>query len=187
MSNKTHLIALCSLLLTSPLSHARDRPFIDEIDDTTNNDYVEKEWLEHKIDLPDGYQQNNLQEFQVDTSSGNFRYFIDASSLRTTADDVSRFSLVIRSSSGVDNSSYEGLRCGKRQYRVYAYGGNKGFKMMPGSEWKHINRSGQDNYRNTLYNDLICNSSTGKANSPEDVLNAMKRNKKIQSSSFIQD
>ncbi|MEN8180212.1 MAG: CNP1-like family protein [Pseudomonadota bacterium] len=187
MSTRKQLYALLGLLLISPLSPAKDRPFIDEHDNTIRNDLVEKKWKEGEISLPDQYEDKNLQEFQMDNPSGDFRYFIDGGSLQTSEDGVSRFTLVIRSKNGVDNSSYEGIRCGEREYRVYAYGSKQGFKMMPGSDWKHISKSGYENYRHVLYNDLICNTNTGEANPPVAVLRAMKHNAKAQNSPFIQD
>ncbi len=187
MNTRKHLLGPLVLLLISLQSPAKDRPFIDEPDTITRHDLVEKEWQEGEVSLPDHYEEQNLQEFQMDNSSGNFRYFIDGSSLQISKDGVSRFILVIRSQSGVDNSSYEGMRCGEREYRVYAYGSKQGFKLMPGADWKHISKSGNENYRLVLYNGLICNTNTGKSNPPDAVLHAMKRNIKVRNSSFLQD
>jgi hypothetical protein len=185
MSHKT-LYGLLGLLLISPLSPARDRPFVDEPEETLGSDIVEKTWKEGEVSLPERYQEKNLQAFRIGERS-NFRYFIDRESLQTSEDGVTRFILVIRSRSGVDNSSYEGIRCGQREYRVYAYGGPKGFKRIPGSDWRHIPKSGRENYRNYLYQDLICNTYTGKPNSPGVVIDAMRRNIEIRSTPFFQD
>ncbi|MDJ0805773.1 MAG: CNP1-like family protein [Gammaproteobacteria bacterium] len=178
---------LIGLLLFSPLSMGEDRPFLDEPDNTIRHDFTEKVWKEGEIMLPTRYEEQDLQEFQVDESSGNFHYFIDGSSLQTSEDGVSRFILIIRSSRGVDNSSYEGMRCGKREYRTYAYGSPQGFKAIPGNVWRHIKKSGPENYRHTLYDDLICNTNTGKANPPGDVLRAMRNNHKSQPTPYLQD
>ncbi len=187
MSTGIYLLGLLSLLLIGLQTQAKDRPFIDEPDNTIRHDLVEKEWKEGEVALPDKYEEHNLREFQIDNSSGRFRYYIDSNSLQTTKDGVSRFILVIRSSSGVDNSTYEGIRCGEREYRVYAYGDKAGFKAMPGSSWKPISKSGYENYRHILYNDLICNTNTGKANPPDTVLHAMKQDKKVRGSIFMGD
>ena len=187
MYSKKLTLSLLGLLLISSHSLAKDSPFIDDADNTIRHDLVEKAWKEGEVSLPDQYQENNLQEFQLDNNSGDFRYFIDSSSLQTSKDGVTRFSLVIRSRSGVDNSSYEGMRCGQREYTVYAYGSKQGLKMMPESSWKHIKKSGRGNYRHALYNDLICNTNTGKANRLEDVLHAMKNGMKVTITPFLQD
>ena len=186
MSARNLLMALFSLLLFSGLSQAKDRPFLDEPEDT-RHDYEEKPWKEGEFQLPDQYLETNLREFQVDSAGRDFRYFIDRSSLQTTTDGVTRFVLVIRSRNGVDNSSYEGMRCGKRDYRVYAYGSKQGFKSLPATGWKRISQSGPANYRYTLYNDLVCNSNKGKANPPDDVFRAMQENTKVNNSLMLQD
>lgn len=187
MFTKRITLGLLGLLLISSYSQAKDRPFIDEPDNSIRHDLVEKEWKEGEVRLPDRYQEKNLQEFQLDNNSGKFRYFIDRSSLQTSKDGVARFILVIRSRSGVDNSSYEGMRCGERAYRVYAYGSKQGFKMMPESGWKPIRKSGYEKYRHVLYNDIICNTNTGKANRLDDVLHAMKHGLKVNNTPFIKD
>ncbi len=107
---------------------ANDRPFIDEPDNTIREDFQEPEWKEGEVALPTGYQTENLQEFLMDDASGRFRYFIDRSSLQSDAEGVCRFILVIRSDSGAENSSYEGIHCGEREYKVYAYGSKQGLE-----------------------------------------------------------
>jgi hypothetical protein len=177
-------LALLGLLLTVS-SPARDRPFIDEPDNTIRDDLVEKEWKEGEVEIPTHYTEKALQEFEPPHSSGNFRYYLDAGSLQTGKDGVTRFILVIRSRNGVDNSSYEGMRCGEREYRVYAYGGKDGFMPMPTSDWRRIKKTGHENYRHFLYNDIICNTNTGKANQPAAVLRAMQLGRKVKSSPFL--
>jgi hypothetical protein len=165
---------------------AKDRPFIDE-PDTIRHDLDEYEWQEAGVRLPQGYREEDLQEFQLDVADARFRYFIDRASLQTDADGVSRVILVIRSKNGVDNSSYEGFHCGSRKYKVYAYGSRQGFKAMPKPSWQKIRRSGSENYRNILYNNLLCNLSTGKPNPPEAVIRAMQHQTTVISSPFLQD
>ena len=172
--------------ITLPLL-AKDRPFIDEQDSSIREDLPEYQWQEGDVTLPQGYRDEDLQEFHLDTTSGRFRYFIDRSSLQNDADGVSRVILVIRSENGVDNSSYEGFHCGYREYRVYAYGGRKGFKRIPKSSWQKISRSGDENYRNVLYRNLLCNLNTGKPNPPQTVFRAMQHQTTVKSSPFLQD
>lgn len=174
-------------LLLSVASLARERPFIDEPDSSIRHDLEEKEWKEGEVKLPSRYKEENLREFELPRSSGSFRYFIDSDSLQTSADGVTRFILVIRSHTGVDNSSYEGMRCGEREYRVYAYGSKSGFKPLPGNEWLRISRTGYENFRHTLYDDIICNTLTGKANPPAAVFRAMQLGQKVNSSPFLQE
>jgi hypothetical protein len=176
----------CLLGFTLPLM-AKDRPFIDDPDNSIHNDVPEYEWQESGIRLPQGYQEQDLQEFQVDGASGRFRYFIDRSSLRSDADGTVRVILVIRSEYGAENSSYEGFHCGAREYKVYAYGSRQGFKAMPKPTWQRISRTGRENYRNVLYKNLLCNLNTGKPNPPKAVIRAMQNRSNVKSAPFIQD
>ena len=180
-------ILLCSLIGFSLPLMAKDRPFIDEPDNTIREDLQEQEWQEAGVRLPQGYQAKDLQEFQLDDASGRFRYFVDRSSLQTDADGTFRLTLVIRSESGAENSSYEGFHCGSREYKVYAYGSSQGFKPMPKPTWQRISRTGRENYRNVLYKNLLCSLNTGKPNPPEAVIRAMQNQTTVKSNPFFQD
>jgi hypothetical protein len=180
-----YIVLLCSLLALP--SWASDRPFIDEPDNRIREDFHESEWKEADLALPKHYEEENLQEFHLDQASGRFRFFIDRASLQTTSDGVSRFLLVIRSENGAENTSYEGLRCGKRIYKVYAYGSGHGLQPVASANWQRISKSGRDNYRNALYSNLLCNLSTGKPNSPKVVFRAMQRHSTVQPFPFSQN
>ena len=68
-----------------------------------------------------------------------------------------RYTLVIVSSSGVRNISYEGLHCGKHEYRRYAYGSNGTWFTIEASPWQKVSDTGMDHYRHVLYWDYLCN------------------------------
>ena len=181
------LTLLLSLLCISLQSPARDRPFVDQSDSTDWEAPEKPLWEEAKVTLPGPYKEQDLQGFQVANSNGRFDYFIDRSTLQIDADQVSRLRLVIRSSNGAVNTSYEGFRCGKRLYKVYAYGGEKDLKEMQQPTWQPIPKSGPDNYRNTLYSDLLCNLNTGRPNPSQAVIEAMQHNRTVNNFFFTQD
>jgi hypothetical protein len=130
-------------------------------------------YTEAAVEIPQNIDLNDLQEFQVSANNPRFRYYIERGSLYTGEDMVTRFVVVIRSRSGVTNSSYEGLRCGERLFKTYAYGSAD--KLFPASEasWQTIPKGEPDNYHATLYDDLICNLLTGRSNQPDAVFRAM--------------
>jgi hypothetical protein len=66
-------------------------------------------------------RRENLIEFKVLDANG-FGFFVDRSSLAVGDDGVVRYVLVARSPSGVENVSYEGLRCPSAEFRRYALG-----------------------------------------------------------------
>lgn len=70
----------------------------------------------------------NLIEFTV-LDAGGFRFFVDRSSIVAGEDGVVRYVLVARSPSGVENVSYEGMRCASAEFRRYAFG-------RPGAAWR---------------------------------------------------
>ena len=92
-----------------------------------------------------------------------------------------------RSSRGVDNLSYEGIRCGMRKHKIYAYGSKDGLKMLPKPVWRKIPKTGFENYPNTLYSNLLCSLTTGKPNPPKAVFQAMSTGKSVNNFFINQD
>lgn len=144
------------------------------------NDFVppDEEWQEQSITIPDTFDPDDLQPFSVRGSQDRFEYAIERGSLKAGQDGVIRFLLVIRSSQGAVNSSYEGLRCGFRQSKVYAYGSGSGLSPLKTSEWQEIPKS-SNGYQATLYEDLLCSLSTGHPNPPDAVFQAMRSGRQV--------
>ncbi len=76
---------------------------------------------EEQVPLPAYPASARLIEFDRD-QPGDFRFFIDPATLSVDDKGVVRYVLVARSRSGVENVSYEALRCEAAQHRVYALG-----------------------------------------------------------------
>lgn len=183
--NKILLLLLCLLLLPLP-GPARERPFVDQSDSTDIQGPEKPAWREQRVELPGPFKEGDLVGFELDQGGGRFSYFIDRTSLRAGSDGVVRVRLVIRSSSGAVNSSYEGYRCGESQYKVYAYGGARGLRATHQADWRPIPKNGPENYRKTLYDDLLCNLDTGRPNPAEAVIEAMRQKRKV-TDFFTQD
>jgi len=132
------IAAALLLLAASVNADARDRPFIDEPDPKIREDLPEvPEWSEGGYALPPYPDDDDLVEFSVDDPGSPFRYFLDAASLSIGEDEVVRYTVVIRSPSGGNNVSYEGIRCNERLAKVYAYGSGRGkFHPVPGAKWQ---------------------------------------------------
>jgi hypothetical protein len=149
-----------------------------EVEDRIDYAPPDDELQEEAITLPERYDPNDLQHFSLKGDSDRFTYAIERKSLRTGDDGVSRFIVVIRSNQGAVNSSYEGLRCGHREYKVYAYGSGQGLTPLPGTDWQAIPKDA-GGYRTILYEDLICNLQTGQANPPDAVFQAMRHDRLV--------
>ncbi|MCF6281145.1 MAG: CNP1-like family protein [Candidatus Polarisedimenticolaceae bacterium] len=152
----TRFLLLLFLVLQTALGFAAG-PFFDEYGQSDG--YVDDDaavWQEKKRELPALPQEENLLAFDVDEPKRRFNYTIDRTSLVAGEDGVMRFSLVIESMSGVKNSSYEGIRCSTKEYKVYAYGSNGQFKTVRKPIWRRI--MPRHLYYNALYLDYLCHS-----------------------------
>ena len=109
---------------------------------------------EQAAPLPPYPQHSQLLEFFVAATS-EFRFFIDAASLGVGADGVVRYVLVARSAAGVENISFEGMRCATGEVRIYAVGRDGGWAGKPG-EWREIRPRSVQRWHNTLYREYFC-------------------------------
>jgi hypothetical protein len=94
---------------------------------------------EEVVVAPPPLERASLVELQLEAPT-DFRYFVDAASLSVGADRIVRYTLVARSPSGVENITFEGLRCAG-EYRVYAVGQphGAGWSGRPG-QWRPVPR-----------------------------------------------
>jgi CNP1-like family protein len=113
-------------------------------------------WKEEALRLPAYPDKDRLVEVPARPPGDDFRVFIDPDSLSVGNDRVVRYTLVITSSSGVGNISYEGLHCGAREYRRYAYGSNGAWHPIEASPWQRIADSGRSDYHHVLYWNYLC-------------------------------
>ncbi len=157
----------------------------DPLEDKDKIEYVppEEAWHEAAVDIPQTFDADNLQPFTVKGGNDRFEYAIDRGSLQTGVDGVTRFTVVIQSKQGAVNSSYEGLRCGHREHKVYAYGSDQGLTPSAASDWQTIPRDSSD-YRAVLYEDLICNLLSGQPNPPAAIFRAMHAGRRVDSPFF---
>jgi hypothetical protein len=107
--------------------------------------------------LPAYPENDRLLEVPASLPGSDFRVFIDPDSLSVGADRVVRYTLVIVSSSGVRNVSYEGLHCGSNEYRRYAYGSGDAWSSIEAAPWQRVSDIGMEHYRYVLYWDYLCN------------------------------
>ncbi|MES9936954.1 MAG: CNP1-like family protein [Sedimenticola sp.] len=135
-------------------------------------------WKEGEVALPDFPKEENLLEFDVDSSGPGtrFSYFIDKESLSIgEVDSVVRFTLVVRSRTGGQNVTYEGIRCNIREYKSYAFGNGKGeWRKARKPLWKEFRRSDYTQYRFALWKYYLCDRGTEQPHPIDDMLRAIK-------------
>lgn len=81
----------------------------------------ERNWQESEFALPPSPRRENRLPFAVE-AGGDFSFFVDRASISVGKDGVVRYTLIALSPLGVENISFEGVRCKSREYRTYATG-----------------------------------------------------------------
>ncbi len=94
---------------------------------------------EEVVVAPPPLERASLIELQLEVPT-DFRYFVDATSVSVGPDRIVRYTMLARSPSGVENITFEGLRCAG-EFRVYsvALPGDRGWSGRPG-EWRPVPR-----------------------------------------------
>ena len=111
---------------------------------------------EGQVTLPPYPQERDLVEFTPGSPSGH-RLFVDAASLSMGRDGVVRYTVVMRTSGGATNVTYEGLRCASREKRLYAMGQpDKQWLEAKRSDWEPIRVGRPNEYQDFLYTEYLC-------------------------------
>ena len=119
---------------------------------------ADKPWVEAAVELPAFPFEENLLEFYVSASTNN-KFFIDANSLAVGTDGAVRYALVVKSSGGATNVSFEGIHCKERRWKHYATGRSDGtWIKAPDSraEWKPIENRPVNRHHAALSRDYFC-------------------------------
>ncbi len=124
------------------------------------SDWEEREearnWKEIEVPLPAYPKAADLIEFEV-SALATFKFFIDARSINVGKDGVVRYTLVARSPNGVDNVTFEGMRCNGARYRVYAGARNDGtWVKRPTAEWREIEPKSIQRWHQVLRRSYFC-------------------------------
>ena len=117
---------------------------------------ADRNWVEGEIVFPEPPVEAGLREFFVSAASAN-RFFIDERTLTVGDDGIVRYVLVVRSSGGAENVSFEGIRCATGERRIYALG-RTGGQWSPArqSEWTPIVDNAYNRPRAALAFDYFC-------------------------------
>ena len=136
-------------------------------------EYEKQSWQEMEHQLPPAPKKESLLPFYVSAATDNL-FFIDASSLSVDADGVVRFVLVVETSGGARNVSFEGMRCETRERRMYASGRRDGsWSKSRVNQWLPLRDAVANRHYAALYFDYFCPSGII-ANKTETVLRALR-------------
>jgi hypothetical protein len=114
-------------------------------------------WEEQDVSLPAYPEEKNLMDLGIATDGMQYTVYLDKPSLQRGEDGVVRYTVVLVPPSGIWNVTYEGLRCGEKQFRRYAYGIDGSWQAMNNSPWRDVQGSGANRYRGILYEKYFCN------------------------------
>jgi hypothetical protein len=125
-----------------------------------NTNYEEPEaWQElQEVEPPPFPKQENLVEFYVSAVATN-KYFIDASSLAAGTDGVVRYVLLVQTSGGATNVSFEGMHCREMRWKHYATGRSDGTwtkSRVARIDWRPIENKPVNRHHAALSRDLFC-------------------------------
>lgn len=120
------------------------------------------------------------------TSWSTHEVLIDTATLNIAADAIVRYTLVIKTSGGAENVSYEGLRCETGQRRVYAFGRRDGtWVVARNSDWRPVVDTRANRHYFEFWRDLFCD---GKVTEPRaDILRNLPRGGRERPASIPSD
>jgi hypothetical protein len=135
-------------------------------------------WRELDSELPAYPLEKNLIETAASTSGMPYRVYLDPLSLSVTEDQIARYTVVIVSDKGIWNVTHEGLHCGKKAYRRYAYGVNGEWQELADSPWQPLQGSGVNAYRKAFYKNYMCGIA-GPYLQPEEIIRKFRSRRMI--------
>ena len=112
--------------------------------------------VELEVKLPALPKAANLLEFQPSAASTN-RFYVDAESISAGADGIVRYTLVVKSPSGAQTISHEGIRCDTVEQKYYAFGRSDGtWASARAGEWRRIVYKEVNRQHGVLYSNYFC-------------------------------
>lgn len=119
-----------------------------------------KTWQEIQAQLPPAPKPDNLIEVKLDAATRN-QLLIDAGSLSSGDDGVVRYTAIIRTPSGAENVSFEGLRCETGERKLYAFGRSNGeWSRNRYAKWEPIQARLAGGYHRELFFHYLCTVNT---------------------------
>jgi len=158
MVTKRSFMALCTILClaASNTMFAGIEDLDGEEDFDRGKEVPGSEWEEDEVVMPPYPSADDLIEVDLSLPEFPFTLFIDRRSFSVGKDRVIRYTAVLRSRNGVENVSYEGIRCKHSQVQRYAYGSGGRFRPVRNRDWRYIRKDGQDRFRTELVGHYFC-------------------------------
>ena len=140
---------------------------------TGEPDPEKKAFVEREVKLPPLPKTENLLEFQPSAANTN-KFFIDANSILIDSDGTVRYTLVVKSPSGAENVTYEGIRCETIEQKYFAFGRRDGtWSEARNPVWRKIQYKDANRQYGVLYASYFCPDGSP-IRSSKDAINRFK-------------
>lgn len=147
-------IVVASLISLAPFTTFAQRP-INQHPVIAPEEKEKAEWVEEAITPPAYPQNSDLIKIAMNATSNEF--FVDSKSISVGADQVIRYTMVIRSDTGAENVTFEGIRCETREQKLYYLGRKDGsWGNARSAKWREVGETGAVTYQKILMNDFFC-------------------------------
>jgi len=115
-----------------------------------------KDWKEEKVVFPVMPVPDGMRSFYVSATATN-RFLVDPGSVSVGGDGVVRYVLLVLTSGGASNMTYEGLRCATREKRIYASARRDGsWSPSRNDAWEKIRDVPPNRQHAALFFDYFC-------------------------------
>jgi hypothetical protein len=160
----TSKVLLSLLAALSIASHAQYRT-ADPADE--NDPDAPRFWEETEVKIPTAPPSKDLKPFYV-SGTTQLNFALDAPSIVFGKDEVIRYVVVITTPSGAQQVSYEGIRCEKYEWRLYAtLQKDGGWHKSANSRWQVIRNTGYNSYHAALVRDAFCDNAIPRRSAKE--------------------
>lgn len=127
------------------------------------------------VELPTTSSPSRVELFEVKGRTQH-ETGLDPDAISLGADGVTRYTLVVRTATGVANVTYEGIRCATGEWKVYATGRQDGqWHRVPDPVWRPMDKAGLNDVRQTLYERHVCTPARTVPVSVAQVLQSFRR------------
>lgn len=127
------------------------------------------------VELPPTSSPARVVLFEVKGQTRN-ETGLDPDAISLGADGVTRYTLVVRTPTGITNVTYEGLRCATGEWKVYATGRPDGqWHRVPDPVWRPMDKASLNDIRQTLHERHVCTPARTVPVSAAQVLQSFRR------------
>ncbi len=124
-------------------------------------------WEETEVKIPTAPPSKDLKPFYVSATT-QLQFALDAPSIAFGKDEVIRYVIVITTPSGAKQVTYEGIRCEKYEWRLYATMQSDGkWSKSANSRWQGIKNTSYNSYHAALVRDAFCDNAIPRRSAQE--------------------